>query len=90
MTELHIFTNEIDWVIARDLDDAYDALKEHNGTERHEIEPFDPLFRMDDSEKLGIMVNSQGEIDDNGETLTLVADEWAKREGRGFLCSTEY
>lgn len=88
MTTLHVFTNENEWYVARDLDDAYLAMEEHSGTKREDVDRFDELLQMRDDESLGVICDGDGVISDEGDELVMTAAQWAKREGRGFLCST--
>lgn len=91
--ELQVFTNDCEWIIARDLDDARLAWCEHVGLDPAQYTNqdlgFEPL-RPDSEVSIWCDVNGDpGDIAGEGCTLvTLTCQEWAKR-GRGFLCSTE-
>ena len=90
MSELHVFANEIEWVVAGSLEDVEPAMKESIGavyTEEDEIEWSQCL----DDATLGIWMNGD-EISDGltGKLVVKTYREWADQFGRGFLCSTEY
>ena len=89
---MHIYTNEVtDWVIAADRADADSVLCEHYASARDEPLTRDQLVReglevtgdWPDDKPLTI-------TDDDGTKTTLLPAEWIAREGRGFLCSTEF
>lgn len=87
---LHVFCmGDTDYVIAHNVDDAW-ALLSEQGYERDEYHE-DDLEELPDGGSLAIRVDADGDItDDSGEPLKRTHAEWAEREGRGFLCSTEF
>lgn len=81
MDELYRFTNDYDTVVAKDLDDAKAISRELFG----EMDTDQEEFRLiQDDAKFTIVV------DESGKKETKTAAEWAKENGRGLLCSTEY
>ena len=89
--DLRVFEFGPDYVVARSRDDAWTVYIEHVGGDRgdydgEDMEPVSPDF------VIGIYVDADGHLTDesDGEALRLTAAEWAKREGRGFLCSSEF
>lgn len=83
---MHIYTNEVtDWIIAADEADANAVLCEHYGytQEQLEEEHIQITSQWPDDKTLTVR-------DDDGVRAKLLPAEWIAREGRGFLCSTEY
>jgi hypothetical protein len=99
--ELHVFWDgDSIWVVAHDSDDAALVYAEHIG----DVDSFDALqfTRVPDEQQIAIRVWVSGP--DKGEIAS--ADEedgtdaiaprmesarfWARLEGRGFLCTTDY
>lgn len=83
---MHIYQNEVtDWVIAADEADANAVLREHYMYTQEELEEeqMQVTTMWPDDKPLRIS-------DDDGTKTTLTPAEWIAREGRGFLCSTEY
>lgn len=89
MTEprpLHVFEIGPDSYIAHDPDDAWTLLEEQTGSKRTDDEWSDEeVYQVPDEKVLKIRIE-----EDSPEAITLTAAEWCAREGRGFLCSTEY
>ena len=84
---LHVFTNHTDTVIARDPEDATRVWLEHLGEcEGNYVHDW---TRLDGDHVLGIDDENTNDATD-GSPLRLTCREWIEREGRGFLCSTEY
>lgn len=75
-----------DTYIAYDADDVWGLLEEQTGLTRDDddMEGEEPLIVPNDR-VLTIRIE-----EDDTNTITLTASEWCAREGRGFLCSTEY
>jgi hypothetical protein len=85
-TDLHVFTDGTDTVVAKDLPDVQRVYEEHVM-----VKFVDEGMSLDDWEQVHddepIAIN---DYDGHGGKLTLTAKEWAARDGRCFLCSTEY
>lgn len=81
MPELHVYKNDCDWYVAASPEDAANACHEHTEVPLDEIATFVPL--ADDSP---LTVTDE---DDEPPKLTKTCAEWARSNGRGFLCSTE-
>jgi len=84
---------DADTVIAESADDARRAWCEFTGEdldacrEEHEITPVDP------DKVIGIWCDSTGKIAEPGHGAAVIrftAAMWVAREGRGFLCSSEF
>lgn len=93
---MHVYSNECDWVVAENLDDAWAAYAEHmDSTVDRVLSDFasdDPLEPLPDDKVLKLWLTADGKVAEIGDgTLTeLAAGEWASRMGRGYLASTEY
>lgn len=87
--ELRVWTDDTDTVVAADLADAQKVWEEHHGsTFEQEMMTLDDWSQVPDDKPITIHnVDGRGTDDDK---LTLTAAEWAARDGRGFLCSTEW
>lgn len=91
---LHVFTDGCEWYVAHNLDDAYEHREAWNGLTREE--DFCELEQLAPRSPISIYIDDKGAIeslDDIGETtttLTMTAAAWARREGLGFLCTTEH
>lgn len=79
-SKLHVFRNDCDWYVAISPEDAAQACQEVTGLDPDEIDAFRPL---DDDSDLLIR-------DDDGNKTVKTCAEWARENGRGFLCSTEW
>lgn len=105
MSDLHCFTNGTDTVVAHDLDDARLAMAEYSeGSDVAGIRPIDDEKDLsiwtDDGLCYGEECPKCGyarATTRNGHDRTCpigcprkTAAEWARENGRGFLCSTEY
>lgn len=92
--QLHVFEMGPDTVIAYDVEDAWAVWCERLGEKREDYEPWDEPAQLDDDKPLKIWSDSDGVIcepgEDGGAVATRTCREWADREGRGFLCSTEW
>ncbi len=91
MKELSLFTDDCDTVIAYDLDDAMEVLREYGYTDP-DPEAFGP---MSDGDMLEIHCDAQGVPCEPGSqedvgTITRTAAGWAASRPRGFLCTTEF
>lgn len=105
MDELHCFTNGTDTVVAHDIEDARVAMREYlDESDTESIRSIDDekelsiwqdevLCRGEECPKCGHARSSTR----NGHDRTCpigcprkTAAEWARENGRGFLCSTEY
>ena len=83
---LHVFEIGPDTFIAHDAEDAWKLLEEQTGLKRGDDDVGDDEpIQIPDDKQLKIQIE-----EGSPEATTLTAAEWCKREGRGFLCSTEY
>ncbi len=92
MTDLKVFRDGCDFWVATDIQDAkelrakwygFDSPEAHDAAE--EPEELRELVGT-----INILCNAEGHPDDDGEYVERPAREWAEREGRGMLCSTEW
>ncbi len=96
MDELHVFDIGDDWVVARDLDDAWAVWLEFLGATAADdySDQREELTQISDTRELTIWVGDSGKPDEpHGEGCTLatmLAAEWARQQGRGFLASSNY
>lgn len=95
MSELHVFKNYCDWVVAESIDDAYSWYEKTTGLTRadQEVED-DPFAQVADSTTIKIWAEPDGTTTEpGGPGVTLqerTAAEWARLNGPGLLASTEY
>jgi hypothetical protein len=85
MSNLKVWTNHTDTVIAVDVDDVKRVCTETYGAG----EPFDPdewKPRVDRP----LTINFDDHPPDAPAKVTKTNAEWIASEGRGLLCSTEY
>ncbi len=94
MSELHVFANDCEWVVARDVDDAWAVWTEAIGADPKDLKEEDPFEQLPDDKPVTMHANAAGEVAEVGEPgvapLTQTAAEWAARHGRGYLGTTEY
>lgn len=83
---LHVFEIGPDTLIAHDVEDAWRLFERQTGLKRgdDDIGDDEPI-QVPDDRPLKIQIE-----EGSPEAVTLTAAEWCQREGRGFLCSTEY
>jgi hypothetical protein len=89
--KLHVYANDYDMVVARNLDEAKRLWSETTGG----IVPVDDedWHQVADDYAFSIWCNAEGAPDEPGDgakLITLTAAEWAANMGAGFLCSSEY
>lgn len=90
---LYVFSNDYEWYVAANLDEAYGHREDWNGTVREDDNEGSELVQLSPRHHISIYVDPDGYIapvDEGDETVSLTAAEWARREGPGFLCTTEY
>ena len=80
-SNLYVWSDKTDWVIAESLEDVREVLREHRCDDDIIIEDFAKL--PDDNV---IVIGDEDGVLKTSKT----AAEWAAENGRGFLCSTEY
>lgn len=94
MSELHVYGNDYEWVIAASQQDAVAVWCEMTGEPNTpQVEEELDFERFDDAKTLNIWCDvdtgNPGEIDgDECELVTKSCGEWAQR-GRGYLGTTE-
>ncbi len=89
---LHVFANDVEWVVAYDIEDAKAIVREFIGLSDEDMQ-FDAWGQESDDEYMRIWIdNETGEVGE-GCGCTLVngrMDAWAEAFGRGYLCTSEY
>lgn len=85
---LHVYTTSCDWWVAESEEAAALMHKEHYGETLEEM--CDDLTLLPGDKIIRIVCDENGEISDHGESVERTAAEWAAREGRGLLASSEY
>jgi hypothetical protein len=89
---LHVFTNDCEWVIARDAEDVRAVLSGEHGI------PYDgndeAWEQCSDAERLTIHLSAdESEVAEPGEEgarpVRKTFREWIEKFGRGYLCTTE-
>lgn len=85
---MNVYTNGTDTVVAESIDDVPGAWASSHGVDfLDEGNDLDEWDQVPDDEPITICnVEGRGHMDK--ETRT--AREWADKDGRGLLCSTEY
>jgi hypothetical protein len=88
VTDLRVWTNDVDTVVARDLADVQVVVEaQYGSTFEQEGWSLDDWAQVPDDESITVR-----NVHDRGwdDTETHTAREWAARNGRGLLCSTEW
>ena len=86
MSTLHVYENEVtDWIVAESSDEARAIGLEQSG----DSEEYKDLEYTQCPDDQPLTVHSDdGPVGNESETMTCA--EWCAKEGKGFLCSTEY
>ncbi len=94
---LHVFANEIEWVVAESIEDVEPAMKESIGAVYTEADEIEWIAVSDDAPlSIWTVVDANGKEDIaepdqlGASTVEKTCRQWADQFGRGFLCSTEY
>lgn len=86
MTELHVFTNDYEWVVAESGEDARRIVAEMGGDDP-EVE----WTQEPDGQGMTIWLDAEtGEVGSDGILVSGDMATWAEAFGRGYLCSTEF
>lgn len=91
--ELHVFHDGMDWYVATNEEDSLvlrDEFLERGESDGGLGPEYKPMAQLPDDELVGVLCNSLGEPDDHGKGVKRTAAEWAKRQGRGVLCSRDF
>lgn len=96
LENLHMFNLcDCDYVVARDLDDAWTLYTAHTG-ERRDDHDDDPgaAYQIPDDKVYELYIDSSGEAceqgDDDAKLESDTALGWSRRLGRGYAFGTEY
>ncbi len=89
MSDLSVFANDYEWVIAESLEDALKIVKETTGYE-YEAEEIEECGELPDETTVRIWWEDDqiAEIG-NGKLIEKTCAEWIEQEGRGYLCASE-
>jgi hypothetical protein len=90
---LHIYEfGDTDWVVATSPEDAWIVWLAHVGGTRADYLDTEEPDLVPDDKRVGFWVGADGKITEvnDGAVVYKTAREWADREGRGYLASTEY
>lgn len=91
--EPQCYSDGFSTIVAFSSEDARDICCEFLG-EVPEDYSIDDWSLIDDQAHISIWCDQEGKIDEPStpgcETIRLTAKTWARREGRGFLCTSEY
>jgi hypothetical protein len=90
---LYVFSNDHEWFVAANLDEAYGHREDWSGLTREDDNEGSELVQLSPRHYISIYVDEDSEIapvDEGEHTISLTAAAWALREGPGFLCTTEY
>jgi hypothetical protein len=91
-TNLHIYEfGDTDWVVATDVLDAWVVWLAHVGGVRADYHGDDDPELVPDDKRVGFWCDAEGKISEQGDGAVVykTAREWADREGRGYLASTD-
>jgi hypothetical protein len=90
---LHIYEfGDTDWVVATSSEDAWVVWLAHVGGTRADYSDTEEPDLVPDDKRVGFWIDAAGKIAEvnDGEVVYKTAREWAQREERGFLASTDY
>ena len=91
MSELALFTDGTEHIVARDLDDAKAIQRETTGIDRQTQDECEWDQELDDKPIWIWWKDGRASCPcDGGEKLELTAAEWVAKAGRGWLCSSEW
>jgi hypothetical protein len=92
--ELHVFSNDFEWVIARDMDDVRALFSENPGWSQPDEDDWENWDQDPDDQTQTIWCDSEGKPTEphgeGSERVTLTNAEWCEKLGRGYFCTTEY
>lgn len=90
---LHVYSDGCEWYTGETLEQAHGARSLWMGIDP-DGDGDNHLELVPDGATISIWTDPEGIItlpdDDGASTMVLTAAEWARREGYGFLCTTEY
>ena len=90
MSELHVFSDDVEWYIAASAVDAMAAQRELTGMRESNQDP-ETWEQVPDERSLAIHMDDHGNAAEaDAPVVTKTCAEWIAEQGRGFLCSTEY
>ncbi len=90
-TEFRVFTNDYEWVIARDVADAKAVWHEQTGGDLEDADEYE-WDECPPESTMTVWCDADGDPaephEDGSNEVTKTFAEWAAR-GRGYLCTTE-
>ena len=88
--ELHVFSNDFEWVIARNMDDVRALFSENPGWSQPDEDDWENWDQDPDDQTHTIWCDAEGKPtepqSEGSERVTLTNAEWCKKLGRGYLC----
>ena len=84
---LHIYHDELDWIIAESIKAAMAMQVETTGGDPS---PMGIWFQLDDDSDLMIWLDELGDVSYGGNLVIGQASAWIESEGPGWLCSSEF
>lgn len=101
MSELHVWKNDIvEWFVAESESEVWELWHKETGENRVDYIDMD-FSQIDDSESLTVRYDDLYDVpsplpdggtlnNENGIRVTATCGAWAKQNGKGLLCTTEY
>lgn len=89
MTELHVFENDYEWVVAESEEDCNGAMSDSVGATYDDEDEIEWVQLPDDADLI-IWLDDQGDVSDDGNLVIGQMSAWIEYNGRGLLCSSEY
>lgn len=83
MSDLHVWTNDEEFVIARDVDDADAVMREVGCTMTAEEKR--QLYRLPDERPFTFCPDN-----DEATAVKKTCAEWCAEKGRGYFCAANY
>jgi hypothetical protein len=94
MSDLRVFSDDVEWYAAADAADLKVVWGERNGDPDGEYFEADSWDELPPGKELTVWCNADGMPDephgDGCERVTKTVGEWAAQLGRGLIASTEY
>lgn len=100
MADLHVYANDVvEWYVAESEDEVWKLWLEQTGEKRDDYEdmtfdecPDDNLLKIfyEDESDIPNPLPNGAYVDHENHRVVATHSAWAKLNGKGFLCSTEY
>lgn len=90
---LHVFHDDCEWWVAESLEECWELFLKDKGVSRDYYEAYE-FEQLPEDKIISILCERDAEgvwrPSDGGEYVEKTAAEWAKQQGKGMLCTTEY